>query len=73
MVVRVLLVLLLLSGCTTNTVHMKDVYIDNSAPNNFVGNPCKFYISFKSEDVCLALKPKARNPDSPIKKEQNVK
>lgn len=68
MVVRVLLVLILLSGCTTNTVHMKDVYIDNSAPNNFVGNPCKFYISFKSEDVCVTLKPTAKNKDNPYKK-----
>jgi len=68
MVVRVLLVLILLSGCTTNTVHMKDVYIDNSAPNNFVGNPCKFYISFKSEDVCVVLKPTAKNKDNPYKK-----
>jgi len=65
MVVRVLLVLLLLTGCTTNTVNMKDVYIDNSAPNNFVDNPCKFYISFKSEDVCVALKPTAKNKDNP--------
>jgi hypothetical protein len=47
---------------------MKDVYIDNSAPNNFVGNPCKFYISFKSEDVCVALKPTAKNKDNPYKK-----
>jgi hypothetical protein len=47
---------------------MKDVYIDNSAPNNFVGNPCKFYISFKSEDVCVALKKKKKNKDNPYKK-----
>jgi hypothetical protein len=65
MVARLGFILLFLVGCTTNTVNMKDVYIDNSAPNNFIGNPCKFYVTFKSEDVCLSMKPKARNPDNP--------
>jgi hypothetical protein len=72
-VVRLLLVLLL-SGCGHFT-KVENVYIDNSASNNFVGNPCKFYIGLRGEQYCMTEIPKiqARNPDSPIKKEQNVK
>ena len=67
MVVRVLLVLLL-SGCGHFT-KVENVYIDNSAQNNFIGNPCKFYMGLMGEKYCLTEipKPQARNPDSPYK------
>jgi len=63
---RYLLITLLLSGCSTTNltvVEMKDVRIDNSAKNNFVGNPCKFYVG----DYCMVVKPTPRNPDNPLK------
>jgi hypothetical protein len=68
MVARVLLVLLL-SGCGHFT-KVENVYIDNSASNNFVGNPCKFYIGLRGEQYCMTEIPKAkaRNPDSPLRK-----
>jgi hypothetical protein len=59
---KMLLITLLLAGCsTTNTtiVEMKNVHIDNSAKNNFVGNPCKFYAG----SYCILMTP--RNPDNP--------
>jgi hypothetical protein len=73
MVVRLLLVLLL-SGCGHFT-KVENVYIDNSASNNFVGNPCKFYIGLRGEQYCMTEIPKfqARNPDNPYKKEQDAK
>jgi hypothetical protein len=70
MVVRVLLVLLL-SGCGHFT-KVENVYIDNSASNNFVGNPCKFYIGLRGEQYCMTEIPKfqARNPDNPYKEQK---
>jgi hypothetical protein len=70
MVARVLLVLLL-SGCGHFT-KVENVYIDNSAQNNFIGNPCKFYIGLKGEQYCMTSipSPKARNPDSPYKNDK---
>jgi hypothetical protein len=67
MVVRVLLVLFL-SGCGHFT-KVENVYIDNSASNNFVGNPCKFYIGLRGEQYCMTEIPttRARNPDNPYK------
>jgi hypothetical protein len=63
---RYLLITLLLAGCSTthnHVVEMKNVRIDNSATNNFVGNPCKFYVN----QYCVLVKPSARNPDNPLK------
>jgi hypothetical protein len=63
---KYILITLLLAGCSTThltVVEMKDVHIDNSAKNNFVGNPCKFYVG----DYCMLVKPTPRNPDSPLK------
>ena len=57
-----------ITGCGHFT-KVEHVYIDNSATNNYIGNPCGFYLN----DKCLYIKPSARNPNSPIKKEQNVK
>jgi len=70
MVVRVLLVLLL-SGCGHFT-KVENVYVDNSASNNFIGNPCKFYIGLRGEQYCMTEIPKvqARNPDSPFKEKK---
>jgi hypothetical protein len=70
MVVRVLLVLLL-SGCGHFT-KVENVYIDNSASNNFVGNPCKFYIGLRGEQYCMTEIPRAqaRNPDNPYKEQK---
>ena len=63
---RYLLITLLLAGCSTTQtevtfIEMKNVRIDNSAKNNFVGNPCKFYVG----EYCLLVKPTPRNPDNP--------
>ena len=71
---RYLLITLLLAGCTTtNTTHltvveMKDIHVDNSAKNNFVGNPCKYYVN----DYCILLDKKQtpRNPDNPLKNDR---
>jgi hypothetical protein len=71
---RYLLITLLLAGCTTtNTTHltvveMKDIHVDNSAKNNFVGNPCKYYVG----DYCMLVnkKPTPRNPDNPLKNDR---
>jgi hypothetical protein len=63
---RYLLITLLLAGCSTTNltvVEMKDIHIDNSAKNNFVGNPCKFYVG----EYCMLVKPTPRNPDNPLK------
>jgi len=70
MVVRVLLVLLL-SGCGHFT-KVENVYVDNSASNNFVGNPCKFYIGLRGEQYCMTEIPRvqARNPDNPYKEQK---
>jgi hypothetical protein len=57
----ILLVVLLLTGCGHFT-KMENVYIDNSAVNNYVGNPCGFYVG----DHCIVMKkPTPRNPDYP--------
>lgn len=70
---RYLLITLLLAGCTTtNTqltfVEMKDIHVDNSAKNNFVGNPCKYYVG----DYCILVDKKQtpRNPDNPLKNDR---
>jgi len=57
--------LIFLSGCTTykEMVYVKDLQINNYAPNNFVGNPCELWLN----DRCLIVKPNARNLDSPLK------
>ncbi len=68
MVKFIIVVTLFLSGCGHFT-QMKNVNIDNTTVNNYIGNPCGFYLG----DRCLYIKPSARNPDSPIKREQNVK
>lgn len=63
---RYLLLTILLAGCSTTNltvVEMKNVHIDNSAKNNFVGNPCKFYVG----EYCMLVKPSPRNPDNPLK------
>jgi hypothetical protein len=63
-----------ITGCGHFT-KVENVYIDNSASNNLIGNPCKFYIGLRGEQYCMTEIPRAqaRNPDSPYKKEQNVK
>ena len=68
--VRVLLVLFL-SGCGHFT-KVENVYVDNSAQNNFIGNPCKFYIGLRGEQYCITdiSKSKARNPDNPYKEQK---
>jgi len=43
---------------------MENIYIDNSAQNNYIGNPCGFYLN----DRCLYVKPSAKNPVNPYKK-----
>ncbi len=53
--------ILLLSGCAHFT-ETKNIYIDNTSVNNYVGNPCGFYVN----DRCIYMKP--RNPDSPYAK-----
>lgn len=62
MVNKLLIVVLLLSGCSHYT-EMKDVYIDNTSINNYVGNPCGFYLG----DRCLYIKPNYRDPENPYK------
>lgn len=62
MVNKLLIVVLLLSGCAHYT-EMKDVYIDNTTVNNYVGNPCGFYLG----DRCLYIKPNYRDPENPYK------
>ena len=70
MVARLLL-LLLLSGCGHFT-KVENVYIDNNASNNFIGNPCKFYMGLMGEQYCMTEipKPSARNPDNPYKNDR---
>jgi hypothetical protein len=68
MVVRVLLVLVLLSGCSMTK--MENIYVDNSATNNFVGNPCKFYIRVVGDAQCIIMKHDARNPENPYKNDK---
>ncbi len=55
---------LMLSGCGS-FVKTENIYIDNSAVNNYVGNPCGFYLG----DHCLVWKDgrMARNPENPYK------
>jgi hypothetical protein len=60
---KILLIALALTGCGHFT-KMENVYIDNSATNNYIGNPCGFYLG----DRCLYVKPKPTNPDNPYKK-----
>ena len=66
-----LLIVLLLSGCGHFT-KVENVYIDNSARNNFIGNPCKVYMGFMGEQYCMTEipKPQARNPDNPYKNDR---
>ena len=53
---------ILLSGCAQFT-DTKNIYIDNSAVNNYVGNPCAFYVN----DRCVIKKVTPRNPNYPVK------
>ena len=66
--VTILVILILcVTGCTTyNTT---SISIDNSAKNNFIGNPCGFYVN----DHCLYIKKEYRNPNNPYKKEEWIK
>ena len=60
---KYLLAVLFLTGCSTTQltfIEMKDVQIDNSASNNFIGNPCKFYVN----DYCVLMN-KPTNPNNP--------
>lgn len=59
----ILMMVILLSGCSTyydNSVNMKDLYVNNTAQNNFVGSPCQLWLNSK----CLILNPQPRNPDT---------
>ena len=58
---KIILLALLLSGCAQFT-ETKNIYIDNTAVNNYVGNPCAFYVG----DHCIVMKKTTpRNPDYP--------
>ena len=59
-----LFVTLFLTGCGS-FVKNENIYVDNSAVNNFVGNPCAFYVN----DRCLILKGvvSPRSPNNPYK------
>jgi len=59
-----LVMVLMLTGCGS-FVKTENIYIDNSAVNNYVGNPCSFYLG----DRCLVWKDgrMARNPENPYK------
>jgi energy-coupling factor transporter transmembrane protein EcfT len=59
-----LIAVLMLTGCGS-FVKTENIYIDNSAVNNFVGNSCGFYLG----DRCLVWKDgrMARNPENPYK------
>jgi hypothetical protein len=68
MVVRLVLIALL-SGCSMTK--MEHVYVDNSAHNNFVGNPCSFYLRFQGGSAqCFAMKPTPTNKDNPYKNDK---
>ena len=70
MVARLLLVLLL-SGCSMT--RMEHVYVDNSATNNFVGNPCNFYLRMQGGSAqCLSIKPSPTNKDNPYKNDRRT-
>ena len=64
-----LILVVLLSGCAhTDTFSInqftdnRNIYIDNTAVNNYVGNPCAFYVGNR----CIFMKqPSPRNPDYP--------
>ena len=66
-----MITVLMLSGCATDRISInqftqtKNIYIDNTAVNNFVGNPCAFYLG----DHCLLWKngTLARDPNNPYK------
>ena len=52
-----------LTGCG-HFVKTENIYVDNSAVNNYVGNPCAFTLN----DSCLFLKGivvSPRNPNNP--------
>lgn len=59
-----LFAVLALTGCGS-FVKTENIYVDNSAVNNYVGNPCSFYLN----DKCLFWKDGtvARNPNNPYK------
>jgi energy-coupling factor transporter transmembrane protein EcfT len=59
-----LVAVLMLTGCCS-FVKTEYIYVDNSAVNNYVGNPCGFYLG----DRCLVWKDgrMARNSDNPYK------
>jgi hypothetical protein len=67
LVTLLVILILCVTGCTTyNTT---SISIDNSAKNNFIGNPCGFYVN----DHCLYIKKEYRNPNNPYKKEEWIK
>ena len=67
LVTLLVILALCVAGCTTyNTT---SISIDNSAKNNFIGNPCGFYVN----DHCLYIKKEYRNPNNPYKKEEWIK
>ena len=59
-----LVAILMLTGCGS-FVKTEYIYVDNSAVNNYVGNPCGFYLG----DRCLVWKDgrMARNPENPYR------
>jgi len=65
----ILLITVLLSGCANTErisinqfTETKNIYYDNTAVNNYVGNPCAFYVGSR----CILMKqPTPRNPDYP--------
>ena len=59
-----LVAVVMLTGCGS-FVKTENIYIDNSAVNNYVGNPCGFYLG----DRCLVWKDgrMARNPENPYR------
>jgi hypothetical protein len=56
--ILIAMITMTLVGCGHFT-RMEHVYIDNSSVNNYVGNPCAFYVG----DRCIYMKPTARNPE----------
>ena len=62
-----LVVVVMLSGCGS-FVKTENIYVDNSAVNNYVGNPCGFYLG----DRCLVWKDgrMARNSNNPYRNQK---
>ena len=45
------IIVLFLSGCA-NVTMMDQLHVNNNASNNFVGNPCNFYVG----EYCMWVK-----------------